>query len=420
MKKNKLIEILTMNIKDLNPVFFSFACFFSIFIIGLTCFQLNKSYALFHNEIIGEKDIKVIVNNNIDDVVVTNLKLISSENGGSQIASNYTNYETTIEVDLPNQNSSLIYEVTLKSRGQIDFDLIKIIEKEYTNTNIKYDIEEITIGDEIASQTYKTFKIRFYKEETAEDSKTVLKLQYEYAQHIDEFKNRVNNIYELTNTYSYNDNLTFHNKNKIKSNSDGSVSFDRTTQTNNYIDIKGLTGDYTKGLTMVLDFYSKGATIGETTENYEALISARTIVKEGLTLWYYGETDNLIVDTGGSGYRIKYPLQGAARYLVIYTYEKDYDGIIIINKTKKKIVTIETKEKNPTLINDGIKNNNYTISIGGEPSLVNKGYFYQASSNLKFYSFYINDSGITDHGLVDLVRQFGYDLVNVDLSAIKK
>lgn len=115
-------------------------CAFFIIIVGIVSYQISISYALFAHLAEGKETINLLVYNQINDIVITNIKIKSQENGGQSLNSSYTKTETTMEVELPNADSKVTYEVTLKSRGNITYELTDILETTYSNKNISYKI----------------------------------------------------------------------------------------------------------------------------------------------------------------------------------------------------------------------------------------------------------------------------------------
>ena len=243
---------------------------------------------------------------------------------------------------------------------------------------------------------------------------------------VDIIKKQVINFYEMYIHQEKFENVLFLNKSSVIPNYTGvdennSISFSsRDDGIDNDINIANLNGNYTKGMILVLDFYSGHVSFGDNNFiHYEVLLSSRTSTADGITLWYHGYSDRLIFDPGGAKYRGYYNLQGAARYLFVYTYGGDYDGVIIINKTTNEIVDVIKQQAIPQNITSAFIANNYTISFGGESKKANDGLFYQAGPGLKFYSFYINDSGVTRKELNEILLEFNYDISKIDLSLIE-
>ena len=243
---------------------------------------------------------------------------------------------------------------------------------------------------------------------------------------VEVIKNEVINFYEMYIHQERFSNVSFFSKSSVIPNYTGvdannSIGFSRTTGVNNDINIAALNGNYSKAMTLVLDFYSSHVSFGDKTSvYYEALLSSRTVTGNGITLWYHGFLNRLVFDPGGHEYRTYYDLEeNPARYLFVYTYGGDYNGVIIINKTTKKVLTISPQESNSSLIFEGFSGNDYEMSFGGESNQVHDGAFYQSGSGLKFYSFYLNDKGVTRTSLNELLLQFGYDFSKADISSIK-
>ena len=128
--------------------------------------------------------------------------------------------------------------------------------------------------------------------------------------------------------------------------------------------------------------------------------------------------NKVLIDVGGYTTRQTVTLQGAARYLIIVTYGDELNGIMVVNRDTKKIVSTFTNPVNLTLLNQGIQAVNRTIAIGGDKNGANDGYTYQANEHLKFYSFYINNEGLTAETFKDVIKDFGYT-DNLDTSLLK-
>lgn len=109
------------------------------------------------------------------DIRVTNIKVLSSENKGYETYNNkYTKDTTSTFVTLPDSNSKLTYEIEITNDSNSVYYLSDILENSYSNKNIKYEIQDISVGDIIPSNTVKKIKIVFTTNTPNQDTAVVL------------------------------------------------------------------------------------------------------------------------------------------------------------------------------------------------------------------------------------------------------
>lgn len=66
MKKNSIYKLLNKDIKDLNKIAISLSCAVFLFTVGLISYKVSSSYALFQDELTGDKTITVEAKLNYD------------------------------------------------------------------------------------------------------------------------------------------------------------------------------------------------------------------------------------------------------------------------------------------------------------------------------------------------------------------
>lgn len=111
------------------------------------------------------------------DIRVTDIKILSSENKGYETYNNkYTKDTTSTFVTLPDSNSKLTYEIEITNDSNSRYYLSDILENSYSNKNIKYEIQDISVGDIIPSNTVKKIKMVFTT--NTPNQNTAVVLQY--------------------------------------------------------------------------------------------------------------------------------------------------------------------------------------------------------------------------------------------------
>ena len=123
------------------------------------------------------------------DIRVSNLKVVEQKNGAyEKYSSEYNKDSTSIYATLPNLDSTITYEVTIKNNSSIDYDLNKLIIETDSNSNITYTIDA-TIGDIIENNSEKIYTIKLFYSDTilSEDLTDSLIIKYEFVEHINSY-----------------------------------------------------------------------------------------------------------------------------------------------------------------------------------------------------------------------------------------
>ncbi len=151
-----------------NKSLFFITIFFIIIFNSIIYSAINSS--MFIN---GEAHIRVE-----KDIRITNVKVLEQENGAYETYNNdYSHDSTSINATLPNINSTITYEVTITNKSDIDYEISEIIEKSYSNVNIKYEIIDLKVSDIIIGNTTHKFKIKLTTISN-ENNQTIINLKY--------------------------------------------------------------------------------------------------------------------------------------------------------------------------------------------------------------------------------------------------
>lgn len=308
--------------------------------------------------------------------------------------------EVSLVVTLKNNTN---YNMTL---NEITYDTTET--NSYTNNNIEYRYN----NQGAVIEPYDTLEvtIKFQYKSDADLTQNTLSSILKFNCTIKITDSVINLSNEILKAAETDSSLTFTGTG-LNVNTDGSISFkasDSQQTTSNTLVISNLDNDYTKGITIAMDFYSDGYTLSNppNTYHYQMLWTARINTLHGTTAWY-GD-NKLLIDVGGHMNRHSINLQGAARYMIVVTYGQELNGIMVINKDTKKVISTSTLPYDLDLINNGIQSNGKKISIGGDINGANAGYTYQANEHLKFYDFYISNEGLTQEKFNNLLTNFNY------------
>ena len=126
------------------------------------------------------------------DIRITNVKVLEQANNAYETYnSDYSKNTTSMQVTLPNNESSITYEVTITNKGDTDYEIDEIIEESYSNSNIKYELIDIKNGEIIDGGTTHTFKIKFTTTDNNPDNKTTLVLKYNFKEWVPSLYNMV-------------------------------------------------------------------------------------------------------------------------------------------------------------------------------------------------------------------------------------
>ena len=143
-------------------------------------------YASFSSELLVNGSAMLRVN---ADIRITNLKVIEQSNGAYETySSEFNKNSTSIYVSLPNIDSTITYEVTIKNSSTISYDLSDLVIESNSNDNINYEID-IEVGEEIPANSEKNFTIKLYynSESTPTDNTDTLVIKYEFIEHINSY-----------------------------------------------------------------------------------------------------------------------------------------------------------------------------------------------------------------------------------------
>lgn len=143
----KLIRI----IKKRALLFSSIGMFLVILCISICYASLNTEMM-----INGEAYVRVE-----EDIRVIGIKMLSVENEAYETYnSKYTKNSTNMYATLPNKDSTITYQVTIKNKSS-DVYIISEITDELTNSDITYTVDDYKIGQAIPKESTITINITF-------------------------------------------------------------------------------------------------------------------------------------------------------------------------------------------------------------------------------------------------------------------
>lgn len=153
---------------------------FSLLFVIFSIFISSYGYAALNTElsISGEAYVRVD-----ESVRITSVSKIESLNGAYETYnSKYSKNSTSMFVTLPNNDSTITYEVEATNKSDSYYILTNILPKSYTNTNISYEIIDIDEGAAIAPQSTVKFKIKFFYSSSVTDNiMNTLVLDYRFS-----------------------------------------------------------------------------------------------------------------------------------------------------------------------------------------------------------------------------------------------
>ena len=157
---------------------------FLIFFTAILVLIATVGYSALSNNLMisGEANIRVPA-----DIRINNIRQIEASNQGYETY-NSEYYKDGIKMftTLPNIDSSVTYEVEVKSTSDLTYVLSEINELINTNENMTYIIEDISKYDEITSNETKTFRITVkYKEdliEVPENNLSVFEIEFKFIE----------------------------------------------------------------------------------------------------------------------------------------------------------------------------------------------------------------------------------------------
>ena len=331
---------------------------------------------------------------------------------------NTINNIITLEPNDATSQVSMVVNIQNQTNYTMTFNNLEHNTIDYSNQNITYRYD--SQGTKLAPKENMNVTITFNYIENADLTQNTLTLTLLFNYTLTTSGAVINLSESILDAVANSDSLSF-NSDELIINEDSSISFiagETVKSFTNSLEISNLASDFTKGVTIVMDFYTDGYTLTNppNTYHYQELWTSRKNSGQGTAAWY-GD-NKVLIDVGGYTTRQTVTLQGAARYLIIVTYGDELNGIMVVNRDTKKIVSTFTNPVNLTLLNQGIQAVNRTIAIGGDKNGANDGYTYQANEHLKFYSFYINNEGLTAETFKDVIKDFGYT-DNLDTSLLK-
>ncbi len=150
----------------------SFFVLFSIFFMSVGYAALNTTLTISGEAVVLKTD----------SLKITKIEDNELLNGGFSLYNpSFTEDTTEMHVSLPNQNSTVSYNVTLSNTTNMDYVLSNIFEEVNSNSDIKYVIEGIAINGIIKAGEEIVFQIKFYYEGAIPPATDIsLNLKYEF------------------------------------------------------------------------------------------------------------------------------------------------------------------------------------------------------------------------------------------------
>ena len=111
-----------------------------------------------------------------DELVrITNIELIESTNSAYETYDpEYTKDTITINSNLPKQDSTSQYRITITNNSDYDYDVQDIVEQTYSNTNISYTIAGLTVDETVLeAHTTSTFLLTLSNNTTIQEEEDV-------------------------------------------------------------------------------------------------------------------------------------------------------------------------------------------------------------------------------------------------------
>ncbi len=153
-----------------------------LIIVTFVIISLSVGFSIYNAELMISGDAVVRSNN---EIRITNIQLLNTNNDGKENYSpKYSKDTTTISILLPNQNSTVTYEIEVENKSDDKYLLENITENSYTNKNISYRIEGISTNEIIEANSKKIFTITFYYEKDInENIENTIILKYEFRKY---------------------------------------------------------------------------------------------------------------------------------------------------------------------------------------------------------------------------------------------
>ncbi|MBQ8132655.1 MAG: hypothetical protein IJ193_09200 [Bacilli bacterium] len=104
----------------------------------------------------------------VDEAIrIIDIKLLETANEGYEtFEPEYDKNAVTMDANLPKQNSSVTYQVSIKNSYPYDYDITDILEDTYTNSDVKYEIVGVEKNTILPANTTTTFTIKFTNNKT--------------------------------------------------------------------------------------------------------------------------------------------------------------------------------------------------------------------------------------------------------------
>lgn len=153
--------------------------------IFLTVLCNSIIYGALNTDMFIDGEAYVRVDKNIR---VTDVKVVEQLGGSYETySSNYSKDTTSLQVTLPSSDSSIVYEVTVTNKSEMDYVLSDIVEESYSNSSIKYELIGVEKGEVIEGKTILNFKIKFSTLENNLDNNGMVVLKYTFQEMIKEW-----------------------------------------------------------------------------------------------------------------------------------------------------------------------------------------------------------------------------------------
>lgn len=147
-------------------------------VIGIFLLVLINSvvYAVLNTEMFIDGDAYVRVDR---DIRVTGIRVVEQVGGSYETYNcDYSKNTTSLQVTLPSSASSIVYEVTITNKGDMDYEVSKIIEESYSNSDIRYELIDLKEGTVINNGVTYTFKIKLTTTSNDLNNQVTLVLNY--------------------------------------------------------------------------------------------------------------------------------------------------------------------------------------------------------------------------------------------------
>ncbi|MCI8394069.1 MAG: hypothetical protein HFH86_01130 [Bacilli bacterium] len=153
--------------------------FFLVLFSSLSIIGMSIGFSALNTELSISGDAYVRVD---EEIRITDLKMLEAINGAYETYnSKYSKDTNSMFVTLPNNNSTMTYQVTIVNKSSLNYKLKDILEESNTNSNISYEIIHISMNDRIESNSTITFQIKVTSRLDNQKTAIVLKYLFEIA-----------------------------------------------------------------------------------------------------------------------------------------------------------------------------------------------------------------------------------------------